>query len=252
MDQPGLDPAHHRQALRALQTVNRISRTGPILWAPIRRLLRTDPARTWRVLDVGSGGGDIVLSLAASARQENLSLAIDGCDISPLAVAHATQRAAEFVTSQPPSRPALSLTTPAHSSTEQPADRDTTAQPVRFFEHDVLRDELPQGYDIVLCSLFLHHLDDFEARKLLINMGRSARRMVLVDDLCRSSWGYLVAWLGGRLVSRSHIVHNDGPISVEAAFTMTEARQLALDAGLAGASIRPHWPARYLLTWERP
>ena len=54
---------------------------------------------------------------------------------------------------------------------------------------------------------------------------------------------------GSRLLTRSPIVHVDGPLSVRAAFTVAEARQLAERAGLSGATIRRHWPQRFLLSW---
>ena len=102
-----------------------------------------------------------------------------------------------------------------------------------------------------MCTLFLHHLSSEDARGLLQRMRHSARRLVLVDDLCRNRVGYVLAWAGGRLLTRSEIVHTDGPLSVRAAFTIEEVRQLAHDAGLIGARIRRHWPERFLLSWKK-
>lgn len=58
----------------------------------------------------------------------------------------------------------------------------------------------------------------------------------------------------GRLpvLSRSPVVHFDGPASVRAAYTPAELRALADQAGLAGATVRPVFPCRMLLTWSRP
>jgi hypothetical protein len=53
---------------------------------------------------------------------------------------------------------------------------------VRFFVLDALGDALPTGYDVVSCSLFLHHLDGSDAVDLLRRMGAAAGRLVLVDD----------------------------------------------------------------------
>jgi hypothetical protein len=55
-----------------------------------------------------------------------------------------------------------------------------------------------------------------------------------------------------RLLTTSYVVHNDGPLSVEAAWTMAEAQRLAEEAGLPGARISWRWPFRFLLTWRRP
>ena len=58
--------------------------------------------------------------------------------------------------------------------------------------------------------------------------------------------------LGCRVLSRSPVVHVDGPRSARAAWTVTELRGLAERAGLAGASVERRLPCRMLLDWSRP
>src|SRR5438270_878835 len=127
---------------------------------------------------------------------------------------------------------AMFRTTGQHPSPPPPLRLGEGAE-VRFFQADVLREPLPSGYDAVISSLFLHHLTEEQAVALLRRMG-AAGRIVLVNDLVRSRPGYLLAWLGTRLLSRSEVVHFDGQRSVEGAFTPVEARRLAEAAGLAG------------------
>jgi hypothetical protein len=122
---------------------------------------------------------------------------------------------------------------------------------VTFATLDVAHEPLPEGFDVVLCSLFLHHLDDDGAVALLRRMRGAARRLVVVSDLRRTALGHLYALVGCRLLSRSPVFHVDGPRSVEAAFTSGEARDLAARAGLAGARVVQRWPQRFLLTWRR-
>jgi hypothetical protein len=74
----------------------------------------------------------------------------------------------------------------------------------------------------------------------------------LINDLERRPLGLWLARYGGRLLSSSPVVHVDGPRSVEGAFTLAEARGLAEQAGLHGATIVRRWPFRYLLAWRRP
>jgi hypothetical protein len=76
--------------------------------------------------------------------------------------------------------------------------------------------------------------------------------MVLINDLIRSRLGYVLAYLGTRILTGSKIVRYDGPQSVRAAFTIPEAQQLAEQAGLQNAAISRHWPARFLLRWRVP
>ncbi len=222
MDQPGLDRRRHVQALRGLERINFWSRSAHLLWPPLAALARETSDRPLRVLDVATGAGDVPLRLERLARRDGLPLDVSGCDVSPAAVAHADERAA------------------------------AQGSAVRFFAWDALSGPLPTGYDALVCSLFLHHLDEGPAADLLRRMEDAAGRLVLVNDLERSPAGLVLAYLGTRVLSRSEVVHTDGVRSVEGAFTPAEARALAERAGLAGARVERRWPCRFLLAWRRP
>lgn len=223
MDRPDIDPRLHGQAMRGLERINRISASSAILWQPIRALAtRIHQGRPLCVLDLATGAGDIPISLWHRARRTGVNLQIDACDRSEHALAHARERANR------------------HGAN------------IRFFQWDALRGPLPEQYDVVASSLFLHHLDGDEAVVVLRHMAASARRLILVNDLRRSLGGWWLAWAGTRLLSMSHVVHHDGPLSVAGAFTRLEALELARQAGLGGATVTPRWPFRWLLTWHKP
>jgi SAM-dependent methyltransferase len=222
MDQPDLDPDEHARALRGLARINAWSGSAGILWPALRDLARAMGPAGVRVLDVACGAGDVPLRLWRRARRAGVRLTIAGCDRSPVAVQAARQRAAD-------------------------ARADLT-----FFPHDVFVDPLPADYDALTCSLFLHHLDGSQAVDLLRRLAAAARRLVLVNDLARGPAGYALVWLGTRVLSRSRVVHTDGPLSVRAAFTPSEAVALAWQAGMAGAAAEHRWPCRFLLTWVKP
>jgi SAM-dependent methyltransferase len=219
MDDPALDPADHRRALAALARINRVSDSAGVLWPAIRALARGTPGAPVRVLDVATGSGDVPRALAAKAARAGLpNLTVAGCDISPTAVETAARAA-----------PGLT-----------------------YFTRDAIRDPLPAGYDVVTCSLFLHHLSGDDAATLLGRMAAAAGRLVLVNDLDRSRFNYLAVWAACRVLTRSPVVRFDGPASVRSAFTAEEARALAARAGLAGVTVRRRFPCRFLLRWDRP
>ncbi len=221
MDQPDLDADLHVEALRGLERINVLSRSDAIVWPAIARLARERSPAPIRVLDLACGGGDVASRLSKRAARARLNIQVEGCDISPVAI--------EFAT-----RAAVSLRADA-----------------RFFVRDALGGPLPEAYDVVMCSLFLHHLDEDEAVALLRRMATVTRRLVLVNDLIRGGLGYAMAWLGCRILSRSKVVRFDGPASVSAAFTIDEAKRLADRAGLDQATLTRHWPQRFLLSWSR-
>lgn len=88
--------------------------------------------------------------------------------------------------------------------------------------------------------------------RLLAAMKAAAGRLVLVSDLVRGRLNLGLVTAACRALSRSPVVHFDGPASVRAAYTPAELRALADQAGLAGATVRPVFPCRMVLTWSRP
>jgi 2-polyprenyl-3-methyl-5-hydroxy-6-metoxy-1,4-benzoquinol methylase len=223
MDQPGLDAEIHQHALRALGFTNTVSGTSRQVWRGIAAANILPPdGQPLRILDIAAGGGDVLIGVIKLAARHKIAIEAHWCDINPTAVAYAEQTAVN-----------AGITN------------------AKFSQLDVLSDPIPQGYDVVMCTLFLHHLSDDNIRHVLRRMAQAAAKCVVVDDLCRNRLGYLYAWAGGRLLTRSRIVHTDGPLSVRAAFTIGEIRQLAHDAGLDGAQFHRHWPQRFLMTWKK-
>ncbi len=174
-----------------------------------------------RVLDVATGAGDVPIGVWRRAKAEGVSLELSACDISAQALRHAAARAARY------------------------------GAPIHFFEWNAVHRAPEERYDVVMSSLFLHHLDDASAISLFCNMASAARHSVLVNDLRRCRRGLVLAYLGTQLLSRSPVVHVDGPRSVRGAFRAAEALALAERAGLRGATVFHRWPFRYLLRWSR-
>lgn len=221
MDDPAIDPAKHRGALRALARMNSLAAGHRVLWPAIRALAAIPGHPTLRVLDIATGSGDIPVRLIRRARSEGVSLSVDACDTSEVALAEARERAAR------------------------------SGVAVNFFRLDAIAANIPDEYDVVTCSLFLHHLPDDTALDLLYKMRCAARQLVLVSDLVRSRAGLILATVIPRLLSRSHVVQVDAVRSVRAAFTPDEMEILATEAGMGGATVSRCWPQRMLLRWSR-
>ena len=97
------------------------------------------------------------------------------------------------------------------------------------------------AFDVVHCSLFLHHFTDDHVVLLLAEMRRCARRAVVVQDLERNPLAYYFLPSTAWILGWSSIILHDGPVSVEAAFHADELEQLAGRARLA-AQVQSHWP----------
>jgi 2-polyprenyl-3-methyl-5-hydroxy-6-metoxy-1,4-benzoquinol methylase len=221
MDDPNLDPILHREALRGLARLNELSGSASAMLRSIEKLGRSLNSRRIKILDIATGRGDIPLSVWKTAQECGLDLQIDGCDVSPLAVEEANLQAQQL------------------------------GSPSKFFILDALNEDLPAGYDIVTNSLFLHHLTTLQAKGFLRNMKKAATHYVIVNDLVRSYINLLTVFIGSRFVTPSPVVHSDGVASVKAAYTIAELKELAQQAELEDATVKPHFPCRMILTWRK-
>jgi len=218
MDDPSLDRGAHERALAGLARLNRASGAWRPAWRVLRRISGAVADRPIRLLDVATGGADTLAALLRRAARAGLRVDAVACDKSPTALEVARSRL------------------------------DRWGLEATLLQLDVLRDPLPHSFDLALCSLFLHHLDDADACALLVSLDRAAR-VSLVNDLRRSPWSLLLVGAASRLLTRSSIVHVDALLSVRAAFTPAELALLARKAGLDDFLVRRAGPARMLLLW---
>lgn len=220
MDDPNLGEAEHRAALQGLARVHRLTGTAGRLWRPIERLFHERNTRQLSVMDVGCGDGLLLRKLARRATAKGLTLRLIGCDFSPRAL-HLCQR---------------------------DAAADNLA--IELHQVDVTSASLPHGADVIINSLFLHHFSDMQVIAIMQQFRAQARRLVVVEDLLRSRLGYGLCWLGVHLLTRSRVVHVDGLLSVQAAFSMPEMQSVLQQAGMSTAKIYKHWPERFMVEWS--
>lgn len=223
MDDPAIAEPDHLHALSALARINLVSRTAARLAEGVRELLDAGPCpAVCTVVDVACGGGDVTLDLEKRLRRtEQGAACVLGVDVSPRAIERS--RAAAI----------------RHGSAAS------------FEVRDVLADGCPPC-DVVVSSLFLHHLDDLAACRLLRTLAAAARIGIVVSDLVRSRLGLGLAVIGTTILSSSRIARVDGPLSVRAARTLAEYRRLCNAARLESATIRRVWPERVVIRWQRP
>jgi SAM-dependent methyltransferase len=223
MDEPDLDPAELGRSLADIRLVNRWLGGYRVVLYHLRRLVERHPRASYRVLDVATGSADIPLRVARWARSRGMRMEIVATDLHPGTLEWARR----------------------HASAE--AD-------VRIEAADAL--DLPYAdgsFDIVLCSMALHHFDERDQLlRVLGEMDRVARIGGIVNDLRRSRPALLGAELLAATVWRAHpVTRHDGPLSVRRAFTPAELDELARAARLRGVRARGHGPFRVAMTWER-
>lgn len=218
MDTEVISAADFAECLADLATVNSVTVARPPTIAFMRRVSRGMKAGAQlSVLDVGFGEGDMLRRVYRWGVRRGLRMELSGVDLNPWSATAA--RAA----------------TPA-------------AMDIRFITSDLF--DLPWGEtDVVISSLFTHHLTDAQVVEFLVWMERRARRGWFVNDLHR----HPVAFHGFRLLSGvagwHRFVQHDGPISVARSFRRRDWEALLRRAGLAGrATVRWHVPFRLCIS----
>jgi ubiquinone/menaquinone biosynthesis C-methylase UbiE len=216
LDGPLDDPAALRANLRDLRRLNRLGGVELSIRA-VDAL--AGGAEDVTLLDVGSGAADIPLALLAEAGRRGRRLAVTAVESRPEVL-----EAARVEDPRLEATDGLSLAI---------ADGTSLPYPDRAF-------------DIAHASMVLHHLEPAGARTFLDELGRVARRGVIVNDLSRGRAFVAGAWLLTRLMTRSPYTRHDAPLSVRRAYTLTEARRLLVEGSYvptfeAYAHMRHRW-----------
>ncbi len=213
MDDPAVDPADLERCLADLATVNTVTLARPPTLAFLRTAARSMPGAELSVLDVGSGQGDMLRRIARWGARRGTKLRLEGVDLNP----------ASAVSAQRMTPPGL---------------------PITYRTGDVF-DEKPGSVDVVISSLFTHHLADDDVVRFLRWMEQTARRGWFINDLHR----HPIAYYGFTALSQAAgwhpMVRHDGPISVARAFRRRDWARLLRQAELEGqARVRWHLPFR--------
>ncbi|MGH2460915.1 MAG: methyltransferase domain-containing protein [Chloroflexota bacterium] len=201
IDRAGHDPAVLAANLADIRRVNRWLRGSKLTcqvlnqWLPDPR-----PGADVSILDVATGSADLPEAMLAWGRRRGLRARLLASDIS---------------------EPILELARRRVSEEMEFAVADGRHLP--FADH---------SFDVVTCSLVLHHLSPDAATELLREMSRVARRGIIVNDLVRSRLNYWGAWLLCHLLTTNPLTRHDGPLSVRRAYTSGELVALARRAGL--------------------
>jgi SAM-dependent methyltransferase len=205
-----------RACLRDLEQVNRVTLGYRPTLAWLEQIAEGFHGDPMHVVDVGCGGGDMLRRIERWAAGRGIDLRLTGIDLNPYAV-----RA-------------------ARESTD--ADSKIRWIAGKAFSFGDAGDPI----DLVISSLFTHHLGDDGIRQFLQWMERVARRGWFINDLYRSRTSYFGFKALATAARWHHFVRHDGPVSFRRAFLPEEWRRYVEAAGLSpnGVQIFTKWPAR--------
>jgi SAM-dependent methyltransferase len=222
MDTEAVEYESFRDCLAELTQANELSLAYRPTLAFFDRLARENrfpKNRPLKVVDAGSGYGDMGRKLDRWAEKRGLSIEITGVDMNPWAARAAAEATAK-------GRPLNWVT-------------------ANLFEYETA------GTDVVICSLFAHHLPDSAVPRFVRWMEDTARIGWFINDLKRDPVPYYFLRFAFWATRRHRFMRHDGPISVASAFKRRDWKRYLAEAGIpAGAAQIESW-APYRLCVSR-
>lgn len=198
MDRRDAAPAELEAALRSLRGLNRYFGSYALVLRFVRRWVKRGDRL--RIVDLATGSADIPRLIVDHARAAGAEVEIVAIDSQPQTIASARQLSANY-------------------------------PEIRCEIGDVLIFGANAKFDIVICSLALHHFSDADAISLLRRCRELSKRHVLVADLRRGALASAGVYLLTALIFRDPMTRSDGRTSAARAFSFRELRAMATRAG---------------------
>jgi len=198
MDLPQPVSAELEDDLANLRTLNRWFGGIRAVLDPLKSILQT--RREWSLLDLATGSADIPKAVAQWCRQNAISITIDAVDFQASTLAVAETFCGDEAN-------------------------------IRFHQADIRTYARERTWDLVVCSLALHHFSESDAVQILQRANALATQCVIVTDLRRSLLGTLGVDLLTAVWMTAPMTRNDARASVRRAFSFSEFSDLARSAG---------------------
>jgi SAM-dependent methyltransferase len=214
-----------RPYLRSLARTNRwtFAYRPQLNWLDGFAFQATRPREPIHILDVGSGYGDGLERIERWARSRRIQVQLTGLDLNPDTTAIAAQ-----------ATPALSR--------------------IQWKSGDVFAFTPAEPVDLVVSSLFTHHLFEEEIVRFLQWMEANARLGWFINDLSRGAISYHFFRVFSKLARFHPHVQHDGPISIARAFVPEDWRRMCASAKLDGQSVEVKHcrPGRLCVARKKP
>lgn len=218
LDRPDVAPAEVRKIMETLEKANRHLGGHQLMVESVRQLLGSRRPARLHVLDLGTGLADVPRALVMWARQSNQPITVTAVDRNPKILDLARAACRDW--------PEINLE-----------------------QHDLRNlPYAPNSFDVVLCSLALHHFSEADTAAILRHMRELARCGYIASDLRRNWLAITATRLVTLLPFNSRAFRQDAVQSCRAAFTVQELRTIAQQAKLDNFKItRNHWFFRMTL-----
>jgi len=205
-----------RDALDKIASINKLLGGNKVTLQGVEALLKAGkPQQNITILDVGCGNGDMLRTLADYATKKNFNFKLYGMDANAFTIKHAQ-------------------------------NLSTAYKNIEYHCEDIFEEQLPlEGFDIILCTLTLHHFKDPEMLKLLSLFHQKARLGLVINDLHRSKLAYYLFTALCYVFGLNDMSREDGLVSILRGFKKADLQRYSKQLQFKKFSIRWKWAFRY-------
>lgn len=204
-----------RACLRDIEKLNRwFLGYRPVLsWLDL--LNRSRSMKLLRIMDIGCGHGDLLRQIEHWAGKRGISVKLTGCDVNPETIAIA-------------------------------AEASPKSSGIEWVAADVFSLNGRGSVDVVVSSLFTHHLREQDVVRFVRWMEQHTQIGWFINDLSRAPIPYWLIKAFSRVAGLHQFVQHDAPVSFRRAFVADDWRRICSAAGLleSEAAIESWKPAR--------
>jgi 2-polyprenyl-3-methyl-5-hydroxy-6-metoxy-1,4-benzoquinol methylase len=216
MDDFNLEGKMLREALDKIAAINHFLGGNKVTLEGVEALIaNVPPEQEITIIDIGCGNGDMLRMLANYAIKTDRHFKLVGVDANRFTVNYARQLSEVFPN-------------------------------IHYECRDVFDDSFEKmEYDIVLCTLTLHHFKEDDIIKLLEIFKRRAKIGVVINDLERSWVAYRLFQALAFVCGLNRLSREDGLVSILRGFKKRELEQFTERIGFKNAVVRWKWAFRY-------
>jgi SAM-dependent methyltransferase len=200
------EPCSYTELRDCLRDLVRVNRTVFTYRPTLEWLEQFAAAGRLHIVDVGSGAGDMLRRIEQWARTKRIAVRLTGVDRNP----YAARAAREF------------------------GEQDCA---IEWVTSDAYAYRPDAKIDLVISSLFAHHLEDAEIVGFLRWMEDVAARGWFVNDLRRGRVPYYAFTLLANTMRWHRFVRHDGPVSVRRSFSAEDWQRYVREAGLESKNL---------------
>lgn len=216
MDDFSLQGKELRAALDQIARINQLLGGNKVTLHGIKEIIKKiNVSHTIVIADVGCGNGDMLRMLADYGLKNNLKFKLIGIDANAFTVNYAQTLSNDYSN-------------------------------IEYLCLDIFSEEFSTiNYDIVLCTLTLHHFTDEQILNIITTFNNNAGIGIVINDLHRSKLAYRLFKLICIVFSLGKMSREDGLVSILRGFRKNELEAFSKKLNLKNYTINWKWAFRY-------